>query len=244
MTAQRPELVNGRAMTAEAGDLPPQSPRRREPAFNAPWPVMGLIALLIAAHALRTWLRLDPEPFALTASDLANGRWSGLVTHLFIHASWAHVLMNSVFILAFGAPVARFLRGDARGALAFLVFFLICGVLAGAGFAGLAVLMARFGLASPDWALVGASGAASGLMGAAVRLIEGRGRIGPLGGRTVVGMSVAWILVNVLLGLTGLTPGTAGAPVAWQAHIIGYFAGLLLISPVAWAAGVHRRTTQ
>ena len=41
-------------------------------------------------------------------------------------------------------------------------------------------------------------------------------------------MTIAWIVVNVVLGLTGLTPGTAGAPVAWQAHIFGYFAGLVL----------------
>jgi membrane associated rhomboid family serine protease len=202
-----------------------------EPAVRAPWPVVVLIAALIGAHAARLWLGVDPERFALTAGDIDAGRWSPLVTHMFVHASWAHVLMNSVFILAFGAPVARFLGGNALGALVFALFFLICGVVAGSGFAALAAQLSRIGLASPDWALVGASGAASGLMGAAARLIEGRGRLGPIGGRTVVGMSLSWILVNVVLGATGLTPGTAGAPVAWQAHIIGYFAGLLLISP-------------
>jgi len=217
--------------------------RPAEPFIKLPWPVVWLIATLVAAHAARIWLRADPENFALTASDLATGRWSGLVTHLFIHASWAHVLMNSVFILAFGAPVARFLRPTAFGALAFWSFFLACGILAGGGFAALAMALAKVGLASPDWALVGASGAASGLMGAAARLIEGRGRPGPLGGRTVVGMSIAWILVNVVLGVTGLTPGTAGAPVAWEAHIIGFFAGLLLISPFARLAGVHAEMT-
>jgi membrane associated rhomboid family serine protease len=76
-------------------------------------------------------------------------------------------------------------------------------------------------------------------MGAAARLIEGRGRLGRLGGRTVVGMSVAWIVVNVIFGATGLAPGTQGAPVAWQAHILGYFAGLLLILPAGWLAGAR-----
>jgi membrane associated rhomboid family serine protease len=73
-------------------------------------------------------------------------------------------------------------------------------------------------------------------MGAAARLIEGRGRIGPLGGRVVVGMTLAWIIVNAVLGLSGLTPGVGDAPVAWQAHIIGFVAGLLLITPAAWIA--------
>jgi membrane associated rhomboid family serine protease len=214
-----------------------------EPLIKVPWPVVSLIATLVAAHAARIWLRVDPESLALTANDLTAGRWSGLVTHLFIHASWAHVLMNSVFILAFGVPVARFLRLTALGGLMFWLFFLACGLVAGGGFAVLAMALTKVGLASTEWALVGASGAASGLMGAAARLIEGRGRPGPLGGRTVVGMSLAWILVNVVLGVTGLTPGTAGAPVAWEAHIIGFFAGLLLISPFARLAGVHAEMT-
>lgn len=219
-------------------------PSTSEPAIRAPWPVVALIAALVASHAARVWLgAVDPEYFALTAADLAAGRWHGLVTHIFIHANWVHVLTNSVFILAFGAPVARFLRTSAFGAAVFWLFFLTCGVLAGAGFAALAVELTRVGLGSPDWALVGASGAASGLMGAAARLIEGRGRLGPLGGRAVVGMSISWILVNVVLGATGLTPGTAGAPVAWEAHIIGFFAGLLLIPVFARLAGVHAEMT-
>jgi membrane associated rhomboid family serine protease len=202
-----------------------------QPAIRAPWPVVVLIAGLIGAHVARLWLGVDPERFALVAGDLENGRWTPLITHQFVHASWAHLLTNSVFILAFGAPVARYLGGSALGALVFAGFFLTCGMVAGSGFAALAAALVHAGLAAPDWALVGASGAASGLMGAAARLIEGRGQLGPIGGRTVVGMTISWILVNLVLGATGLTPGTAGAPVAWEAHIIGYFAGLLLIAP-------------
>jgi membrane associated rhomboid family serine protease len=212
---------------------------RTEPAFNAPWPVLTLIVVLIVAHAARTWLGVDVDRFALSSDDLRAGRWAGLVTHLFVHASWPHVLLNSVFILAFGSPVARFLGTGARGAFAFAVFFLVCGVLAGAGFAGMADGLARLGWGPADWGVVGASGAASGLMGAAARLIEGRGQLGRLGGRTVVSMSIAWILANVVFGVTGLAPGTEGAPVAWQAHIMGYFAGLLLVSLAGRLAGAH-----
>jgi membrane associated rhomboid family serine protease len=87
---------------------------------------------------------------------------------------------------------------------------------------------------------VGASGAASGLMGAAVRLIEGKGRLGPPFGRTVVGMSLSWIAVNLVLGVSGLTPGAGGAPVAWEAHIFGYFCGLFVIGPFGQLAGLKR----
>jgi membrane associated rhomboid family serine protease len=62
-------------------------------------------------------------------------------------------------------------------------------------------------------------------------------------GRTVVGMTIGWILVNAVLGLTGLTPGTAGAPVAWEAHIFGYLAGLLTIGLFGRLAGDHEEMT-
>ncbi len=202
---------------------------------------MVLIGVLIAAHAVRVLAGVGVDRFALTNEDLNTGRWIPLVGYLFVHASWAHVAMNAAFTLAFGAPVARYLGSGARGAAAFFAFFLICGALAALAYAG---VLGALDDAHRPWALVGASGAASGLLGAAARLIEGRGRLGPIGGRTVVGMSLAWIAVNAVLGLTGLTPGAAGLPVAWQAHIFGYFAGLLLIGPLARMAGVRPSITQ
>jgi membrane associated rhomboid family serine protease len=223
----------------------PDEPSRpaREPAFKAPWTVLALIALLIAAHAARVLTGVDVGRFALTGDDLRAGRWTGLISYLFDHASWAHVAMNAAFTLAFGAPVARYLGTGPRGAAAFFAFFLICGIVAALAYAGFLTGVAPAGDANGAWALVGASGAASGLLGAAARLIEVRGCLGRIGGRTVVGMTLAWIAVNAVLGLSGLTPGAAGLPVAWEAHIFGYFAGLLLIGPVARLAGVHAPIT-
>ena len=177
--------------------------------------------------------------FALTSDGLAAGDWPPLITYLFVHGGWVHVLMNSIFILAFGAPVARFSGLGPRGALTFLAFFLMCGVVAALGYAGWLRALASIRHTSTGWALVGASGAAAGLMGAAARLIDGRGRLGPLTGRTVIAMTGPWVVANALLGVSGLTPGAAGVPVAWEAHIIGYFAGLLLAGPMGWLAGIH-----
>jgi membrane associated rhomboid family serine protease len=214
------------------------APGRRERAINAPVVVVGLIAVLIGSHALRVWSGTSIEPFAVTDRDLRRGVYAPLVTCLFVHGSWAHVLLNAVFILAFGAPVARRLGEGLRGAIVFLVFFLVCGVLATLTYADLAAGVARVsGAAPPFWALIGASGAASGLMGGAVRLMGPRGRLGPLISPTVLTMTAAWIVTNLVLGVSGLTPGAGGAAVAWQAHITGYFAGLLLISPFARLAG-------
>jgi membrane associated rhomboid family serine protease len=203
----------------------------RERMFNAPWTIVALPALLIGLYALQSLALSDAQEahWALTRAGLVAGRWLTLLTCMFLHASWTHVLMNSVAIVAFGPPAARLMGTDARGAGAFYAFYLTCGVLAGLGF--LAVTPT-----SGD-PVVGASGAVSGLLGAASRLIEGRGRIGPIFGPTVLGMAAAWAIANVILGVTGLTPGAAGVPVAWQAHLAGYLAGVLLIGPFARLSG-------
>ncbi len=211
---------------------------KREPAINAPWTVAGLIIALIGAHVVRVVSGGDPETFAITSADLVSDRFAGLVTYQFVHGSWTHVLMNAAFVLAFGAPVARYLGGGWRGATAFFCFFLMCGAVAAAVYGGYADLTAGLWGPRGDWVLLGASGSASGLMGAAARLMEGRGRPGSMFGRTVSAMTLSWIAVNVLLGATGLTPGAAGAPVAWEAHIFGYFCGLFLIGPFGRFAGI------
>jgi membrane associated rhomboid family serine protease len=212
----------------------------REPAFNVPWPVAWLIAVLVGLHALRAALGGDPEIWAFTSADAEAGRWTSLLTYQFVHGGWTHVLMNSGFVLAFGPPTARHLGTSLRAGAAFLAFFLACGVAAAAAYAGLSALLGPVFLGGDGpWALIGASGAASGLMAAAARLIEGRGRLGPLTGRTVWSMTLAWIAINLVLGVSGLTPGAAGVPVAWQAHIFGYLAGLALIVPAGWLAGVR-----
>jgi membrane associated rhomboid family serine protease len=209
------------------------SPRpAREPMFNAPWTIVVLCVGLIALYAVQVFAVNDTTlgALALTPAQLAAGNWQTLVTSMFLHGSWPHVLMNSVAALAFGPPVARLFGLGPRGALVFLLFYLTCGVLAGLGF-----VVADLRDTEP---VVGASGAISGLLGAASRLIQGNGRIGPLFGQTVIGMAIAWAIVNVVLGIVpGWTPGAMGMPVAWQAHLAGYAAGVLLVGPFARLAG-------
>ena len=213
----------------------------REPAINVPWPVLSLAGALVGAHAARVLTGGDAQSLALISDHGREAWWPGLLSHLVVHASWTHLAMNVLFIVAFGAPVARWLGTGVRGAAAFLVFFLACGVVAALGYAG---LMRLFAADTRDWALVGASGAAAGLMGAAARLVEGRGRLGPIGGRTVVAWTLAWAAINFVLGVLPFSPGAEGLPVAWQAHIVGFIAGLPLIGVAGRLAGRSARAEQ
>lgn len=155
-----------------------------------------------------------------------GGWWPGLLTSMFVHANWPHVGMNAVLGLAFGAPVARLMPG-ARGAAGFLAFYIVCGLIATAG----------YGLIHPGSydGLVGASGAVFGLMGAALRLLGRRsGRLRHLTDRRFLTPAAAIMAVNAAVGLLGVAPGMEGARIAWEAHAFGFVAGALLIGP--WAA--------
>ena len=218
-------------MESERPAEPPvtKSPPSREPVFNAP-----ILALLLAGSILGLyWLQSGPDEMALSyeygliPARMADGAYLGLVTHLLVHGGWMHAIMNAVGALAFAAPVAR-LMGGLKGLIGFLSLYIVCGVIAGGGYA----LLHLEGTAP----LVGASGAVFGLIGAATRMLGGYGRILPLTDRRVLTSAAAWVGVNVLIGVVGgigVAPGMEGARIAWEAHVIGLIAGLILIGP--WA---------
>jgi membrane associated rhomboid family serine protease len=160
---------------------------------------------------------------------LAKGQWVTLATFNFLHADWLHVGMNSAFALAFGAGPARLFGPGVRASLVFLAFFLVCGALSGLGYAMLPQ--------SGPWALVGASGAVSGLMGATARLIGGHG-LGPPWGRAFFSMAGSWVVINLLIGFTPLGQAFAeSGQIAWEAHLIGFAVGAALVGIFARLAG-------
>ena len=204
--------------------------QQREPPFRGPWPVWTIAGLILASYAVQS-LFFDVNTaagrYGLTPAELARGRWTPLFTDLFIHGGWAHAGMNALGALAFGAPAARVLGLGVKGSVGFFLLYVTCGVLSNLGYAAL------------HWhdlmPLAGASGAVSGLLGASTRLVEHRPGLSPLASRTVVASSAGWIVVNLIMGLMHVAPGFDGdVQIAWEAHIAGYFAGLLLIGP--WIA--------
>lgn len=215
---------------------PPADPTQRrvpEPLVNAPWPVVVLTVGIIIAYLVQSRFPLGTVSslFGFSPAELMQGHPERLLTSLFVHGNWSHALMNAAFILAFGAPVARFFGPHVGGAIDFFLFYLFCGVLACIGFAAV-----HWG---QEASLIGASGAASGLMGAAARLIGGNGRVGPLFSRAVTGMGLGWLIINIIMAFAGglVVPGAGSGVVGWEAHLVGFVAGVLLIGPFGWAAG-------
>lgn len=225
------DTAGGAGRPWSAGPQPDER-RTREPVFNAPWPVLLLVALIVGGYAVQSRFPPDAvaDAFAFSPAHLLDGRWPTLFSALFVHGGWLHALTNAAFALAFATPVARLFGSRLSGGLYFFAFYLACGALSNLGYAAL-----HWGDSSP---LVGASGALSGLMGASARLIDGQGRVGRLLSRSVISMGAAWLVVNLLIALLGggWVPGSGGAQVAWEAHLAGFLAGVLLIGPFAWVA--------
>ena len=218
--------------------LAPLNPPR-EPILNVPWPLLAVVASILGGYALQSaagHAETVQRLLGFAPADLQVGRPGGLVTALFVHGGWTHAGLNAVGALAFGAPVARLFGSRPRGVAGFFGFYLVCGMLGSLGYA-----LVDWG--SPD-VLVGASGAIAGLMGAASRLVDQRlaaergAVLAPFLSRTVIAMAGGWIAINLLIAFAGLDVGQGAQPVAWQAHLFGYAAGLLLVAPVARVAGV------
>ncbi len=201
---------------------PPQLPRER--IFNAPPAAVILAASIPVLFFLQT---LTPDGGAALAfrpaTLIEGGWWPGVLTSMFLHGGWPHALINAAFALAFGPPVAR-LFPSVRGALVFFAYYIVCGLIGTLGY-GLVHL-------TSDIPMVGASGAVTGLLGGAVRLLGVRGAPRPLRDPRVLGMSLAVLALNAVTGLIGLSPGMETAGIAWEAHAFGYLTGLLVIGPL------------
>jgi len=158
-----------------------------------------------------------------------------LITSMFLHGSWMHLIGNMWFLWIFGNNVE-----DAMGRIRFIVFYVVCGLAA-------AVLQIAVTPASPI-PMVGASGAISGVMGAYLVLYP-RVRVFalvPLGffltsmALPAWTMLLYWMLIQAVSGLADL--GRSGGGVAFWAHIGGFAAGVALIKLFAKAelVAAHR----
>jgi membrane associated rhomboid family serine protease len=233
----------------------------REPIFNVPGVVFGALALIGIIHAVMAFVLSDEAAthvlvlFAFIparyggsafAPDMFPGGiaaqiWSP-VSYALFHSDLTHLIFNSVWLLAFGTPVAR-----RFGALRFGLFLMVT---AAAGAA--AHLVTHVGQLAP---MIGASASVSGCMAAAMRFAFQRGGpltfwrrddddayrmpaaplLASLRDPRVFAFLVVWFGLNILFGLGSIPMPGAEQAVAWQAHIGGFLLGLLafaLFDPV------------
>ena len=142
-------------------------------------------------------------------------RWT-LISYMFLHGNWLHLIGNMLFLWVFGDNVE-----DALGHTRFLVFYLLCGVFAALAHSWL--------LPTSPLPLIGASGAIAGVV-AAYLMLHPRVRVWvlvffripvPINAGFVLGF---WVLLQIFNAFTA-----AGDNVAWWAHVGGLTAGAFLV---------------
>ena len=210
-------------------------------------PVRGLpiVNRLLLAVNLAAWiyvLYLTRQPGALeaffdrysfdwleftrrtTSGELSFDTFVPLVSHMFLHGGWLHILGNMLYLWIFGDNVE-----DRLGSVQYLVFYLLCGIVAAIG----------QGLVAPG-PMVGASGAIAGVL-AAYFVMFPTARISTLvflgifitivelPALIVIGM---FILLQIIEGIADLRLGAHSATqqIAYFAHLAGFAAGLLLLA--------------
>jgi membrane associated rhomboid family serine protease len=216
-----------------------------EPILNVPRGVSAAAGLMVAIQFIRGLLPDDVDLTVLLALAFIPARYSGAAaelpggyltavtsffTYMVVHAGWVHLVVNVLWMLAFGSAVARRV-GNGK----FLIFSVLCGV-AGA----VTHLICHFGEMAP---VVGASAAISGQMAGALRFIfraqpSAAGRASdllsaplmPLGQTVrdprILFFLVLWVAINAYFGLSAVRIAGQEGGIAWEAHIGGFLFGL------------------
>ncbi|HVS81782.1 MAG TPA: rhomboid family intramembrane serine protease [Pyrinomonadaceae bacterium] len=151
-----------------------------------------------------------------------------LITSMFMHGGIAHIFGNMLFLFIFGDNIE-----DRIGHFRYLIFYLVCGVLAGLAQVFATVAFAGGNEASLLVPSLGASGAISGVLGAYLLLFPTR-RVTVLISWFVTQVPAfiaigLWFVFQLISGLGMLGSGSQQGGVAYAAHIGGFIAGLLLI---------------
>ena len=67
------------------------------------------------------------------------------------------------------------------------------------------------------------------------------GRVGPILGPRVISLGLGWLIVNLVMAVTGTLLSMGAGEIAWEAHLVGFVAGAILIGPfAAWAGNIPR----
>ena len=159
----------------------------------------------------------------VTQGNIALATLVPLISHMFVHGGWLHVIGNMVYLWIFGDNVE-----DRLGSGPYLVFYILCGIVAAIG----------QGLVQPE-PMVGASGAIAGVLGAYVVMFPAARistlvflgifiTIVQLPALVVIGFFIVLQAIDALAELR-LTAHQASANIAYFAHIFGFLAGILLL---------------
>ncbi|HXW15526.1 MAG TPA: rhomboid family intramembrane serine protease, partial [Terriglobia bacterium] len=206
---------------ANVGGVIPLSDASRKP-INFP----GITTAIIVSNAVVFVMELmGGDPFVMKWSEIpsnitAGHHWITIITSMFMHAGWMHIIGNMVFLWAFGPEIE-----DSMGPLRYLAFYLLSGLTA-----SLAQLAMMPHSTVPN---LGASGAIAGVMGAflvtyprdkirSVLLLGWFFTITAIPAALLIGV---WFLIQLFSQVGAVASAQGGGGVAYAAHVGGFIFG-------------------
>ena len=203
------------------GGMIPLSDASRKPA-SFPVATTAIIVVNVIVFVMEL---MGGDAFVLKWSeipaDIVTGHhWITILTAMFMHAGWMHIIGNMVFLRAFGPEVE-----DVMGPLKYLAFYLL---------SGLAASLAQTAM-MPHSTIpnLGASGAIAGVMGAflityphdeirTVLLLGWFTRITFIPAVLLIGL---WFLIQLFSQVGAVANAQGGGGVAYAAHVGGFIFG-------------------
>lgn len=203
-------------------------PSKRFPIVTVGLLVVNVIIFLIEAFFGQSVndliLIFGIVPARLTTAWMNPQVFITLVTSMYFHGGWAHLIGNMMYLWIFGDNVE-----DRMGRLGYFIFYTICGIIS-----GLIQVLAAPRSTIP---IIGASGAIAGVLGAYI-LMYPRAKVRTLVPSFYFYRSIwlpaiivlgGWFLIQLLNGLATLSLVMQTGGVAWWAHIGGFVAGMGLM---------------
>lgn len=197
---------------------------RRFPFVNWFLIVINVLMFLYEIQLNSSDLRSFIETWGIIPIQLISqpdNEWITLFSSMFLHGGWFHILSNMWILYIFGDNVE-----DRMGKVRYLIFYLLCGLSAG--------LLQTYILPTSPVAVIGASGAIAGVLGAYLILYP-RARIVSLVPILFIFTLIEipaviflliWFVSQIFSGLMSLNGANSGG-VAWWAHIGGFLFGML-----------------
>ena len=207
--------------------------RDHNPSERTPFVTWALIAINIVVFLLYYPSLGGNEPQLLAFYNewglvpdtvLSSGDYQPVLTSMFLHGGWMHLIGNMLFLWIFGDNLE-----DLMGHIGFTLFYLASGIAAGAG-----QILSDTSSTIP---MVGASGAIAGVMGGYLLMFP-KARIDILVILVIIFKIFtipAWLMLGLWFGLqlaSGLAMDLGGGGVAYWAHAGGFIAGLILALPL------------
>jgi membrane associated rhomboid family serine protease len=221
-------------------EVSPQVPQEtpREPVLTLPIALTAYVVLIAVIH-LRVLLPPETENWTIDVFGFIPKRYDStlldytfpggagakvwtFVTYSLLHANLSHIGFNVLWLLPFGSALAR-----RFGAIRFFIFMAVtaaAGALAHLLTHEHAVAPMRFAFVKGSFLSFSRGDAEAAAKVPALSLSRA------LRDRRVLGFLAVWFGVNIIFGVGSIAIGMEGASVAWQAHIGGFFAGLVLFS--------------